>query len=111
MLRRQEFDRRVFLETVRKHKAKVHMVTAARAVPRVQGTMVVMQPVILLHYTFSFEEKGREQTWIFEEAIDDNGSKLDIKGSLLEEFRSDDELRAQLEVTDPTMALPPPTGI
>jgi hypothetical protein len=106
MLRRQEYDRGRFLAAAKKHGAEISVVTDARVIPRPQGNAVVMQPVILLHYVLNFTEDGSEQRWIFEESINDNGSKLDISGSLLADIQTDEQLH--LKVIDPTMALPSP---
>jgi hypothetical protein len=109
MLRRYQSDPRVFLDTARKHGAAVRVVTDARVIPRAQGTAVVMQPVILLHYVFSFEEGGEEQTWTYEEFLDDKGGKVSIATSLLDDIYKDDQLRERVVVSDRTMALPPRT--
>lgn len=107
MLRRYQPDRRVFLATAKTHNASVKVVTDTRVIPVVNGTTVVMQPMILLHYAFSFEEEGEKQTWIFEEFIPDEGGKVSLVGSLLGDLYQDETLRDQVNMLDRTMALPP----
>lgn len=105
MLRRQEYDRRTFLEAAKKHGGEIRIFTDTRVMPRVQGNAVVMQPVILLRYVLDFDEDGREQRWVFEELVDDNGGQLDISRSLIDDIYNDSQL--MIRVSDPTMALPP----
>jgi hypothetical protein len=104
MHRRQEYDRRVFLDTAKKYGGEIGVFTDTRIMPRVQGNAVVMQPVILLRYVLSFKEEGREQRWIFEELVDDNGGPLDISHSILDDIYKDNQL--VIKVSDPTMTLP-----
>src|SRR4051812_1962046 len=103
MSRRYEPDRRAFLDAAKKPGAKIWVTTDARVNPQVQGTAVVMQPAILLHYVLTFKEDEEEQKWIHEDLIDDKGGRLKIEGTLLEDISKDQELRKRLTMADRTM--------
>jgi hypothetical protein len=105
MLRKQEHDRRAFVDAARKHGGEVRVYANTQVMPRAQGNAVVMQRVILLRYVLDFKEEGRDEGRVFEELVDDKGGQLDISGSLLDDLYRDEKII--VKVSDHTMTLPP----